>query len=134
MWIIEKLIKKGDYDYALVRNHPKASKHGYVLYHRVVMENHLNRLLYDNEIVHHINEDKHNNSIDNLEVMDRVEHNRMHSSTGRAYVQLICPNCGISFQRERRKITKNSVPKCGRKCNGQYSRKIQLGIVVQVPI
>ena len=39
MWNIRKLIKKGIYDYALVPEHPKATANGYVLYHRVVMEN-----------------------------------------------------------------------------------------------
>lgn len=38
MWNIKKLIHKGEYDYALVPDHPYATKNGYVLYHRVVME------------------------------------------------------------------------------------------------
>lgn len=35
---IKKVIKKGDYLYALVPDHPNATKNGYVLLHRVVME------------------------------------------------------------------------------------------------
>ena len=31
-----------------------ASKYGYVLYHRILMENHLGRILNQNEVVHHI--------------------------------------------------------------------------------
>ena len=58
MWNIEKIVKKGDYLYAVVKEHPKATKHGYVLLHRVVMENHLNRLLNEDEVVHHRNKDK----------------------------------------------------------------------------
>ena len=49
MWNIKKIISKGDYDYALVPEHPKATKNGYVLLHRVIMENHLGRLLNDDE-------------------------------------------------------------------------------------
>ena len=50
MWNIQKLIHKGDYDYALVPNHPNATKNGYVLYHflhvrEVSLEDHLGRLL-----------------------------------------------------------------------------------------
>ena len=45
MWNIKKLIHKGEYDYALVPDHLNATKNGYVLYHRIVMENHLGRLL-----------------------------------------------------------------------------------------
>lgn len=50
-WKVEKNVSKGDYDYAVVKNHPAATKHGYVLYHRIVVENHLGRLLNSNEVV-----------------------------------------------------------------------------------
>ena len=43
MWNIKKIVSKGDYLYALVPEHPKATKNGYVLLHRIVMENHLGR-------------------------------------------------------------------------------------------
>jgi len=57
-WKIEKIVSKGDYNYAVVKNHPNATKYGYVLHHRIVMENHLGRLLNSNEVVHHINGQK----------------------------------------------------------------------------
>lgn len=88
---IVKVVKKGDYLYALVPNHPKATKNGYVLMHRVVMENFLGRLLEKNEVVHHLDGNKHNNSIENLQVMDSKDHNRMHSSIGRRTIDLVCP-------------------------------------------
>lgn len=53
MFTIRKEIKKGDYLYALVPDHPNATKNGYVLMHRVIMENHLGRLLGKDEVVHH---------------------------------------------------------------------------------
>ena len=53
MWKIEKIIKKGDYLYAKVLGHPNATKHGYVLEHRIVIEVHLEQLLNKSEIVHH---------------------------------------------------------------------------------
>lgn len=87
---IKKVIKKGDYLYALVPDHPNATKNGYALLHRVLMENHLGRLLEKNEVVHHLDENRHNNAIENLQVMDSKEHNRMHSSTGRTIVELVC--------------------------------------------
>lgn len=46
--------------------------------HRAIMEEHLGRKLTKNEIVHHKDGDKHNNSIDNLQIMSRQEHSRMH--------------------------------------------------------
>jgi hypothetical protein len=46
--------------------------------HRFIMEQHLGRKLTFNEIVHHIDEDKTNNALDNLEIMTRAEHSRLH--------------------------------------------------------
>lgn len=58
LWNIRKLVSKGDYIYAIVPEHPCANKHGYVLLHRIIMENHLGRILDNNEVVHHIDGDK----------------------------------------------------------------------------
>lgn len=79
MWIIKKLISKGDYWYAKVPDHPNSTSNGYVLHHRIVMENHLNRLLTQDEIVHHINEIKKDNRVENLQVMSRSEHGKLHA-------------------------------------------------------
>jgi hypothetical protein len=54
-----KTIKKGEYLYAKIPNHPNSTKNGYVLEHRAVMENFLGRYLDTSEVVHHVNGDKH---------------------------------------------------------------------------
>jgi hypothetical protein len=46
--------------------------------HRYLMERHLGRKLDCNELVHHINENKRDNRIENLEVISRSEHSRFH--------------------------------------------------------
>lgn len=52
----------------------------YVLEHRLVMEEHLNRKLLPGEVVHHIDGDRLNNNIENLEVMEKKEHDRKHTT------------------------------------------------------
>ena len=49
------------------------------LEHRVVMERKLGRHLRDDEIVHHVDEDKSNNDPENLEVMSQSDHARLHA-------------------------------------------------------
>lgn len=137
MWKVEKIVSKGDYNYCVVKEHPNSSKYGYVLHHRVVMENHLGRLLNSNEVVHHKNENKKDNRIENLELMDCREHVRLHSTTGRTMVTLKCPECSNTFNKESRQtylVKKNyKYTCCSPSCRGKFSRKIQLqGITHEV--
>jgi len=46
--------------------------------HRYVMEQHLGRKLERRELVHHINEDKSDNRIENLEIVNDIEHINIH--------------------------------------------------------
>lgn len=46
--------------------------------HRYIMEQFLGKKLENNEFVHHIDNDKSNNNIENLELLSQVEHNHKH--------------------------------------------------------
>ena len=72
----------GGYILVYVPEHPMADRTGYVLEHRVVVESLLGRYLSSNEIVHHVNGDKSDNRIDNLEVVSRATHARIHNNLG----------------------------------------------------
>jgi hypothetical protein len=51
-----------------------------MLLHRHIMQQHLNRKLESNEIVHHINGDTFDNSIENLKIVSRSEHGKITTS------------------------------------------------------
>ena len=65
-WKGGKYLTKDGYKTVLIPNHPFCNQQGYILEHRLVMEKYLNRYLDPKETVHHINEMKDDNRIENL--------------------------------------------------------------------
>ena len=92
--------------YALVKNweHPDCRKSGYVLEHRLVMEQVLGRLLRSDEVVHHKNGIKSDNRPENLDVLPGQSLHMKLERTGRKFprasgVWFACERCQIRFYR-----------------------------------
>lgn len=123
-------ILKSVYGYynAVVPTHPNKDSNGYVRLHRLVMEDHLGRYLTADEHVHHIDEDKGNNAISNLQVMSASEHMRLHRSTGNMLADMKCPLCGSEFTillsktHKKRNIVFNA---CSRSCSSTLNNTIR---------
>lgn len=70
---VEGLLNDQGYVWAWAPDHPKANKGRYAE-HRLVVEEHLGRLLETEEQVHHINGIKTDNRLENLRVLNPREH------------------------------------------------------------
>jgi hypothetical protein len=72
-------VKMNGYLFELCPNHPKANAWGFVQQHKLVAEDKIGRYLRPGEVVHHIDEDRANNTSDNLQVMTQAAHRKLHA-------------------------------------------------------
>lgn len=139
MFEILSVCNGGGYKYCRTEPpHPKRNRMGLYPLHRVLMENKLGRLLEKREVVHHIDEDKTNDSIENLEVLLNKDHARHHSLKVEL-LTLNCFNCGKGLKLKpcqyRLKVKRSTKPCCSRRCSTLLHSKIKRSLVrTQVPL
>jgi hypothetical protein len=84
-----------------VYNHPLKKQGSYMSIHRLIMEKYLTELngiptyIHPNLIVHHIDFDKTNNNISNLQILTKSDHDRIHADKRfKDMSDRICSDCG----------------------------------------
>lgn len=84
-WKGGRIVDKDGYTLVHCPGHPNARNPGkvYVLEHRLVMEKYLGRYLNKGEVVHHVNGQKSDNRIENLELFSSNDLHLRHELTGR---------------------------------------------------
>ena len=70
----------------------------YVYQHQLAWWINTGELVPDGYVIHHKNEDRHDNHFENLEMIERKIHAVIHKP-GYGFIELVCDICGKTFQR-----------------------------------
>ena len=79
-------VLRGEYYYKYVPTHPRADVSGYVKRCNLVVEEAMGRYLESDELVHHKNGTKYDDSLSNLQVCTKKEHIKIHNAMRNATI------------------------------------------------
>lgn len=85
-----------------------------VSYARYLMAVKLGRYLLDTEHVDHIDNDKTNDAVENLQILSQGDNNRK-AAKPKTFIDFVCFICGKPFKLEARQAHKTN-PTCGKAC------------------
>ena len=112
--------KQGRWYVCLIENNPFKSRTT-ITYAKFLMSIKEGRILSKKEEVDHIDEDKSNDSVNNLQILTKKENsNKSSSKRLKRVTELTCPYCGILFVIENRNLPFRKNPCCSRSCATKY--------------
>lgn len=96
-------MKNGDYELVVAPENfiGKKYRDKYCYEHHLVYWLNYGIVPQKDEVIHHKDGNKHNNSIDNLELQKLKNHNKIHHK-GKQMIRVKCSYCGCEFIREKR--------------------------------
>ena len=115
-----RMIYRPDHPTAMITDNWK----GYVYEHIYIMEIHLGRSLLNDEVVHHLDGNRGNNKLDNLILLTREMHGKLHAWIDKGcpfktdYVEAYCETCGVFL------YTRDSTKHCSTMCSDIAKRKV----------
>lgn len=98
-------MRNGDYVLVVAPDEYRGKKYRgkYCYEHHLVYWQNTGIVPDSDQLIHHKNENKHDNTFDNLELMTKSEHSKEHGlKQGKTYWELTCHSCNTSFRKERR--------------------------------
>lgn len=93
-----------------------------MLYARYVWEAHNNKPLPEGFTIDHIDEDKTNDALENLQLLSNGDNIRKNVETRtkrgelNVMLKLVCPICGVTFDFPKRNLATHPNPCCSRTC------------------
>ena len=101
-------------------DYPRAYSEGYCLRAHVVWWLKHGEPHPKNEELHHIDKSKDNDRIENLISLSKSEHRKIHQKAD--YVNIVCKNCGISFNAKKHRVKSRGVLFCSQSCYQSYPK------------
>ena len=106
-------------------NHPRAYENGYVLRSIVAYELYHGVRVKRKQRVHHIDQDKLNDSKENLQLTSDSQHKKEHARLREQIVERVCEHCGETFEINSWRLRQTDTNRgrfCSQKCYHTHKR------------